>query len=818
VASFTINGQAWPSGTTVSVYPAAAQPAGSDGPPAGTAVTSAVQSGASVTFTGLLENVRYVAYAGGVARRFLVPQQDPMDARSLRARVDELTGDTLPGIAASIEYSLVTAGVTIYATSAAAFAGADQSALIQAAADLCETNGWKLVSGRGGHVKITNTVRFGDISFDLSDLQVNVDFPYPLAVETPAIQVYHPDVVFVNRVSARGLGLPEVVNADRGGNNPRWFIDTTISADPAAGTTLALSAWPAGWPSAGNFQVRLQSAKAVTAAASTDLIALTAHGFSADQLVNFTAMTGGAGITSGGPYYVLASGLTANAFKVGLTPGGAIVDITSDMTLGTVNYQEVVLVTAGHGTTSLTITRAQDDTKSAPHPIGAQAATSVSQNDIGVQLVNCEGCMVNVPRIVDFSVGLDEVGYGAVTSGSPGIGAGHVYNTVRIGFLSMNRVNHRQGQLDSLGWCNSNTYLSGSYGHFDYAQVGLRLPGVKHVEQRLIDNFAYHLNDNKWFGAGFENRLAQYEIETGGSNNSWIRCRWEKSQSSPRIHYLDGAVLNVTDNTIEGGYGSDQIVPKYDNLTDSPRNVIVATAGRRNNEIVITPTDTTDYALRVKRAGDGLGGARLLVSKNGELYWSSAGTGVYDAALRGYGARQLLMDSPEGQSFTLEVRRSEPSGTPQAADLQKWATTADATLAAITKSGALKLVEQTSVDAAGAGASEAHFYVSLLGSKRILTRRDPSRVELIPGTLQNTATWDPGSLVNGAEERKSVTVTGAAVGDAARAGLTTIAATGWKIWATVIAADTVEVTIRNDTGGTVDLGSGTVRAIVDKYT
>lgn len=87
-----------------------------------------------------------------------------------------------------------------------------------------------------------------------------------------------------------------------------------------------------------------------------------------------------------------------------------------------------------------------------------------------------------------------------------------------------------------------------------------------------------------------------------------------------------------------------------------------------------------------------------------------------------------------------------------------------------------------------------------------------------PHVLVGSTTWDPASLTTGSSERKSVTVTGAAVGDPAFAGLTTIAATGWDITAAVIAADTVEVKITNNTGGTVDLASGTVRANVVKVT
>jgi hypothetical protein len=113
VASHTISGQVWPSGTTVSVYPAAAQPAGSEAAPAGTAVTSAVQSGASVTFTGLAENVRYVAYASGVSRRFLVPPVDPMERNVLTPALGSSSTPDLSNHFDTLVSAVLTADLTV---------------------------------------------------------------------------------------------------------------------------------------------------------------------------------------------------------------------------------------------------------------------------------------------------------------------------------------------------------------------------------------------------------------------------------------------------------------------------------------------------------------------------------------------------------------------------------------------------------------------------------------------------------------------------------------------------------------------------------
>jgi hypothetical protein len=67
-----------------------------------------------------------------------------------------------------------------------------------------------------------------------------------------------------------------------------------------------------------------------TANASTDLLATTAHGLTAGTAVTF-ASTGTlpGGLSAGPLYYVIASGLTADVFKVSATVGGSAVDITS---------------------------------------------------------------------------------------------------------------------------------------------------------------------------------------------------------------------------------------------------------------------------------------------------------------------------------------------------------------------------------------------------------------------------------------------------------------------------------------------------------
>lgn len=79
------------------------------------------------------------------------------------------------------------------------------------------------------------------------------------------------------------------------------------------------------------------TSKTGTATASSDLINITSHGYSAGDVVTPSGLTGGAGLTSGWIYFVIATGLTSNAFSVSETSGGTAVDITSDASGITVN-------------------------------------------------------------------------------------------------------------------------------------------------------------------------------------------------------------------------------------------------------------------------------------------------------------------------------------------------------------------------------------------------------------------------------------------------------------------------------------------------
>lgn len=85
----------------------------------------------------------------------------------------------------------------------------------------------------------------------------------------------------------------------------------------------------------------------------------------------------------------------------------------------------------------------------------------------------------------------------------------------------------------------------------------------------------------------------------------------------------------------------------------------------------------------------------------------------------------------------------------------------------------------------------------------------------VPYRLQGTATYDPPSLADGAGTTTTVTVTGAALGDIALASFS-LTTSGITISAWVSGADTVSVRFQNESGGPLDINSGTLKAWVLK--
>lgn len=114
-------------------------------------------------------------------------------------------------------------------------------------------------------------------------------------------------------------------------------ISAQVTIPIAAGKTIvAAGGWDAvsAGTSQGFWPIGSNVAGVATITASTDTFSSFAHGLTTDDRVFFTAPVGQSGLPTGLSattlYFVRSTGLTANAFTVATTSGGAAVDVTAD--------------------------------------------------------------------------------------------------------------------------------------------------------------------------------------------------------------------------------------------------------------------------------------------------------------------------------------------------------------------------------------------------------------------------------------------------------------------------------------------------------
>lgn len=86
---------------------------------------------------------------------------------------------------------------------------------------------------------------------------------------------------------------------------------------------------------------------------------------------------------------------------------------------------------------------------------------------------------------------------------------------------------------------------------------------------------------------------------------------------------------------------------------------------------------------------------------------------------------------------------------------------------------------------------------------------------LLKSFLNTSVTYNPPNITNGSTATTTITVAGAALGDFVIASFS-LALNGIRLYPEVTATDTVTVTFINNTGGDVDLASGTLKVKVIK--
>lgn len=117
--------------------------------------------------------------------------------------------------------------------------------------------------------------------------------------------------------------------------------------------------------------------------------------------------------------------------------------------------------------------------------------------------------------------------------------------------------------------------------------------------------------------------------------------------------------------------------------------------------------------------------------------------------------------------------------------------------------------------ASAVGTRDARFSLSSI-MRALFAATDNPTARAAIGVLTATATLDFPSIAAAAKADLTITVTGAAVGDAVFLGLPAAPAAGLVFNAFVSAANTVTVRASNTSSGAVDAASATYRAVVFK--
>jgi hypothetical protein len=135
-------------------------------------------------------------------------------------------------------------------------------------------------------------------------------------------------------------------------------IPTNATAAFATGATVLLARRGAGEVTvSGASGVTVRSASTTftsvtgTAAGATpNVLTVAGSAFTAGQVVRFTALTGGAGLSTNTDYYVISPSTTT--FKLSATSGGSEIDFTTDITAGTLTAN-TKRVSQQHGVAAL---------------------------------------------------------------------------------------------------------------------------------------------------------------------------------------------------------------------------------------------------------------------------------------------------------------------------------------------------------------------------------------------------------------------------------------------------------------------------------
>lgn len=299
---------------------------------------------------------------------------------------------------------------------------------------------------------------------------------------------------------------------------------------------------------------------------------------------------------------------------------------------------------------------------------------------------------------------------------------------------------------------------------------------------------------------------------------------FDGSLARPVIFVLDANMKPLTDNS--GGEFISQIAATFSSTYGSytPGSNISASSVRSNTASVIRPE------VKYVRVGFTLGAAGFVRYVSAFLYTQALSRGKSEGAetftavrslsgtpTQGYAPlNTLVYDSTANAmrrcTFQYETRVSGAlAGGATSVTVAAISTAADGDVVG------LLLDNGETHWTAVAGLTGSTFTIAAIPAGRSVP--DGGRIVFnrwASSAITGSVTYNPASLADGAGETTTLTVTGASLGDQVVASFSNDLQ-GIILHAWVSSANTVSVRFQNETGGTIDLASGTIRVRVIKF-
>lgn len=167
---------------------------------------------------------------------------------------------------------------------------------------------------------------------------------------------------------------------------------------------------------------------------------------------------------------------------------------------------------------------------------------STFDSSVGVEGGNLYQCVVYVPYVYGFGVGVSFGGYTA----------GFVYNNVTIGTLQDNKINFRLAPHAATGWANENNFYGGCFA-FSSGE-GSAIAGCRDILLSNVSGSAIGApNNNVFYKPSLENVAPEFNVDIWGAFNTFINPRFEVAGGA-KIRFYSQSANDTNSNVFVNGY------------------------------------------------------------------------------------------------------------------------------------------------------------------------------------------------------------------------------------------------------------------------